>query len=118
MKITKITKLQKGIYAFVCPVCGSVLASASEPEFMPDYSTCDCEMNTDESETFELFNVDGKTMIRRNKYPRFIGEITFGQISDIENIKMIDECADLSELTSVMQKAGEYLKIKNNGKTS
>lgn len=43
MKVTKITKLQPGIYAFVCPVCGEILASASEPDFMPKFSTCDCD---------------------------------------------------------------------------
>lgn len=119
MKVNKITKLQAGIYAFVCPLCGSVLASASEPDFMPDFSICNCDINGNEKQTFELFEVDGKTMIRRNKYPRFIGEVTFGQLSDIENIEMIDECSDLSKLAKVMRKAGEFIiKSSKNGKTS
>lgn len=26
-----------------CPCCGSVLASASEPGFLPEYALCDCD---------------------------------------------------------------------------
>lgn len=116
MKINKITKLQPGIYAFVCPLCGSVLASASEPDFMPDFSICTCDINGNEKQVFELFEVDGKTMIRRTKYPRFTAEVSFGQLSDIENIKMIDECLDVSTLAKVMRKASEFLlKTSKNG---
>lgn len=116
MKINKITKLQPGIYAFVCPLCGSVLASASEPDLMPEFSICNCDINGNEKQAFELFEVDGKTMIRRNKYPRFIAEVTFCQLSDLENIEMIDECLDVSKLAKVMRKAGEFLlKTSNNG---
>lgn len=47
------------------------------------------------------------------------GEVTFGQISDIENIEMIGECFDNAKLAKVMQKAGEFIiKSSKNGKTS
>lgn len=115
MRITKITKLQPGIYAHVCPLCGSIYASASEPDYMPEFSICDCDCNGNKQPVHELFEQDGKQMIRRNKYPRFIGEITFGQLSDIENIRYIDNCTDPMELARAMQKAGEYI-IKHSKK--
>lgn len=86
---------------------------------MPEFSICDCDRNGNKQPTFELFERDGKTMIRRNKPPRFVGEVTFGQLSDIENIEMVDECNDCLELARVIRKAGEFLlKSSKNGKTS
>lgn len=119
MKITKITKLQPGIYAYVCPLCGEIYASASEPEYLPEYSICSCDLNENKQPIYELFERNGKKMIRRNKFPRFIGEITFGQLSDIENIEMLDECTNPSEFAKAMRSAGEFLiKSSKNGKTS
>lgn len=119
MKITKITKLQPGVYAHICPLCGEIYASACEPGMMPKFSICTCDRNGNKQPTFELFESDGKTMIRRNKPPRFIGKVTFGQLSDIENIEMIDECNDHLEFARVMRKAGEFLlKSGKNGKAS
>lgn len=116
MKVTRITKLQPGIYAYVCPLCGEILASASEPGFMPDFSICDCDRNVNKQPAYELFEQDGKTMIRRNKPPRFVGEVTMGELSDIENVRWFDS-ATLSEVTSAMRKAGEFLlKISRRNK--
>lgn len=108
MHVTKVTKIQAGIYAHVCPVCGEILSSASEPGFLPDFSICDCDLNGNKQPAHEIFELNGKTMIRRNKPPRFVGEVTFGGLSDIENIEWIDECS-VSEMASVMRKAGEFL---------
>ena len=47
-------------------------------------------------------------MIRRNKFPRFTGEIVFAQSSDIENIEWLDECS-LNEITSTLRKTSEFL---------
>lgn len=108
MKVTKITKLQPGIYAFVCPACGEILASASDPDFMPDFSICNCDRNGNKASVYELFEADGKQMIRRNKPPRFVGEVTMGQLSDIENIEWLDE-ASVTKMAESLRKAGEYL---------
>lgn len=108
MKVTKITKLQPGIYAHVCPLCGEILSSASEPGFMPDFSFCGCDRNGNKTSAYELFEADGKQMIRRNKPPRFVGEVTMGQLSDIENIEWMDD-ASVSKMAEVMRKAGEFL---------
>ena len=118
MKITKITKIMPGVYAHVCPLCNEIHASASEIGYMPEFSICDCDRNGNKVPAYELYDVDGKSMIRRNKPPRFTGEITMGELSDIENIKWIDECT-LSEAASAMRKAGEFLiKSSRYGKTT
>lgn len=109
MKITKITKLQPGIYAHVCPLCNEVHASASEPDMMPEFSICDCDRNGNKQPVYEVFELDGKMMIRRNTYPRFVGEVMMGPLSDIENVTMLDDCTDPIKLASVMRKAAEFL---------
>ena len=108
MKITKITKVDRGTYAHVCPLCGAILASASEKDMMPEFSICDCDRNRDKKPAYELFERDGHVMIRRNKPPRFVGKVTMGERSDIEEIEWIDECT-VSGAASAMQKAGEFL---------
>lgn len=96
------------MWVLQCPLCGSQRYSASEKEFLPDYFYCDCDKNWNKLSVYELFETEGKKMIRRNKYPRFIGEITFGELSDIENIEWIDEC-QANEMASSLRKAGEFL---------
>lgn len=108
MKITKVTRLQPGIYAHVCPLCGEVHASASDTEFMPEFSICECDRNGNKKPAYELFEMDGKQMIRRNKPPRFVGEVTMGRLSDIENVEWMDICTD-SEAASAMSKAAQFL---------
>lgn len=63
--------------------------------------------------TFEVFESNGKTMIRRNKFPRFIGEITMGQLSDIENVEWIDECPDFMQVAKIMRLCSEFLRKSN-----
>jgi len=93
-----------------CPLCDNIAASASEEEMLPEFTTCEfCEREP----VYEVIPEDGKLLIRRNKFPRFIGEITFGSVSDIENVSMIDTCVDVKLLGNAMRKAGEYL-IKRN----
>lgn len=117
MRITKVTKLQAGIYAHVCPLCGKIHASSFEPDYMPEFSICDCDRNGNKQPVYDLFERDGKKMIRRNKPPRFIGEITFGQLSDIENIEYLDDFIDPMELARAIRKAGEFL-IKSSKKAA
>lgn len=57
---------------------------------------------------YELFEINGKQMIRRKKFPRFVGEVTMGQLSDIENIEWLDE-ASVSKMAETMRKAGDFL---------
>ena len=60
---------------------------------------------------YKLHEENGKQVIERLVFPRFKGEITFSSTSpsDIENIEMIDECADAMELARAMRSAGEFL---------
>lgn len=108
MKVTKITKIDWGLYAHVCPLCGSILASNSGEEMMPEFSICDCDRNEGKRPAYELFERDGYVMIRRNKPPRFVGRVTMGESSDIEGIEWQDECG-VTEAASALRKAGEFL---------
>lgn len=112
MKITKMTRLNRGLYAHVCPLCGNILASSSEPDMMPEFSICDCDKNELKSQSYELFDKDGFVMIRRNKPPRFVGKVTMGKLSDIEEIEWMDNCTAI-ESARALRKAGEFL-IKNS----
>lgn len=113
MRITKITEIMPRVYAHVCPLCGGVYASSSEIDMMPEFSICGCDKNGNKEDVYSLYTVDGKTMIRRNKYPRFIGEVTMGVSSDlIKNAVFFDE-TDALTIAKAMRKAGEFL-IKNS----
>ena len=101
--------IHRGLYAHICPLCGNILASSSEPDMMPEYSICNCDKNAAKESAYELFGKDGYVMIRRNKYPRFIGKVTMGTSSDIEEIEWIDSCTAM-EAARALRKAGEFLK--------
>lgn len=58
---------------------------------------------------FEIYRESDKTMLRHNDFPRFIGEITFGELSDIENIECIDECTDAQIWAKTMREAGDFI---------
>lgn len=108
MKITKIIRLQRGLYAHVCPLCGYILASASDPDMMPEFSICGCDRKDEKDPVYELYTENGYTMIRRNKPPRFTGKVTFGKDSDIEDVEFIDP-ASVTEMAKALRKAGEFL---------
>ena len=108
MKITKVTMIHRGLYAHVCPLCGDILASSSEPDTMPEFSICGCDKNQDKNPAYELFDKDGYVMIRRNKPPKFVGKVTFGKDSDIEDVEFIDP-ASATEMAKALRKAGEFL---------
>lgn len=108
MKITKIAELHRGLYAHICPLCGAICASASELEYMPEFSICDCDKNEAKGPAYELFDKDGHVMIRRNKPPRFVGKVTMGDFSDIEEISWMDNCTAM-EAARALRKAGEFL---------
>lgn len=119
MKVTKPIKLNSGMWVHKCPLCGSILASASEQEYMPEFSICECDRNGNKKDVYELYEEDGVTMIRRNKPPRFVGKVVFSQETDIEVTEVLDY-AGAEELARAMRKAGEYLikKSKNAWKTN
>lgn len=58
---------------------------------------------------FEIYPESGRIMIRHNEFPRFVGEITFGELSDIENIIDLDKCTDVQILAKTMREAGEFI---------
>ena len=66
-------------------------------------------------DAFKINKVDNDMVIERLIYPRFTAKITFGHLSDIEDIVMIDDCKDIAILAKVMREAGEYI-IKSSKK--
>ena len=58
---------------------------------------------------FKIYQENQKWFIERLVFPRFKGEITFGEESDIENIEMLDECTDVAVLAKAMRAAGEFI---------
>lgn len=100
---------RRDIWTIVCPLCGVVLASAPEENELPEYMICKCDMNGNKVQAYELFDRGGETWIRRNKYPRFIGRVSMGTKSDIEDIELLDDCTDKIKLASAMRKAGVFL---------
>ncbi|MBR8707058.1 hypothetical protein [Bacteroides pyogenes] len=110
MRITK--KVFDGalhMWLMKCPLCGDILHSAPEADWLPEFAICPCDRNDNKQSAYELFERNGETWIRRNKYPRFIARVAFEGISDIDNVEMIDECDNERELASAMRKAGEFL---------
>lgn len=58
---------------------------------------------------FEIYRESDKIMLRHNEFPRFVGQITFGELSDIENIECVDECTDAAVWAKTMREAGEFI---------
>lgn len=102
------------MWVIVCPSCEKILASNSEKDMLPEFMICACDRNGNKVPAFELFDRDGNTWIRRNKYPRFIGRVTMGALSDIEDIEILDTCTDEMKLTSSIRKAGEFLRKRKS----
>lgn len=100
---------QLHMWLMVCPICESILADGMELEFMPEFAICDCDKNGNKQPTYEMFDRGGVSWIRRNKYPRFVGRITFSTISDIEDVEWLDICTDAPDAAKAMRKASEFL---------
>ena len=109
MKITKITKVNNGLYEHICPRCGSILASASDIDLMPEFSICQCNKNINKIPAYELYPENGYVMIRRNKFPHFTATLTMGEYPSIENIQWLDECTE-KDAEKALKKAEIFLK--------
>jgi len=62
------------------------------------------------NDKFKIYEEKGNQIIERLVYPRFKGVITMGELSDIENIVIIDECFDPLELAKAMRSASEFMR--------
>jgi len=66
------------------------------------------------SKDFKIYQEGDRQMIERLTYPRFKGIITFSSpISDIEEVKLIDETKSPTEIAKALREAGEFLTKKN-----
>lgn len=52
--------------------------------------------------------------MRRNTYPRFVGKVTMGMQSDIEDVKWIDKVNNVMDAARAMNKATEFLRKRKN----
>ena len=63
----------------------------------------------DQKGKFRLYQENGETLIERMVYPRFTGRVTFGTLSDIEDVEMKDPLRGVMDMATAMREAGEYL---------
>lgn len=67
---------------------------------------------------FKITDQNGVQIIKHLVYPRFTAEITFNNpLSDIENIKMIDQCDNAMHIARAMREAGEFIINYKKNKT-
>lgn len=64
---------------------------------------------------FKIYTEGSDKFIESLSFPRFKGQITFGALSDIEDIELIDKDASVGDVARVMREAGEFI-IKNTKK--
>ena len=61
------------------------------------------------SKEFRIYQDNDKQIIERLSYPRFRGVITFGSLSDIEEVELLDQCNNPLQLAKAMREAGDFL---------
>lgn len=109
-KIYKKETINNAMHVMRCPECGNICASASEREFLPVWTTCNICSKSKEQTVFKIYEENGKQIIERLIFPRFKGEIDFNSnLSDVNNIQMIDETIDALELSKSLREAGEFI---------
>lgn len=60
---------------------------------------------------FKIYNMNDVVKIEHLEYPRFVGDITFGDLSDIENIQWIDNPGtNVMNIAKLMREAGDFIK--------
>lgn len=64
---------------------------------------------------FKIYTQGSDKFIESLSFPRFKGKITFGALSDIEDIELIDNNASVGDVARVMREAGEFI-LKNSKK--
>ena len=58
---------------------------------------------------FKIYTQGSDKFIESLSFPRFKGRITFGPLSDIEDIELIDKDASVGDIARVMREAGEFI---------
>lgn len=106
MKITAITRIHKGLYAHICPLCGNILASASESGMMPEFSICSCDRKEGKPPVYELAP-DG-TRLWRNTRPRFTARLS--EDGSIMEVVWEDHPGSKDEARKALGKAVEFLR--------
>ena len=62
------------------------------------------------SQDYKIYQAGDRQIIERLTYPRFTGVITFNSpLSDIEEIKLLDNCSDPMTIARAMREAGDYI---------
>ena len=58
---------------------------------------------------FKRYSQGSDKYIESLSFPRFKGKITFGPLSDIEDIDLIDKNASVGDMARAMREAGEFI---------
>ena len=58
---------------------------------------------------FKIYSQGSDKYIESLSFPRFKGKITFGPLSDIEDIDLIDKNASVGDMARAMREAGEFI---------
>lgn len=61
------------------------------------------------TDRFRIYPEVPNFTIERMVYPRFVGEITFGEFAVVENITMLDKCTNVSLLAKCLKETNEYV---------
>lgn len=60
--------------------------------------------------SFKIYQENNNQVIERLIYPRFKAKITFNSdISDLEDVEMIDRCSDPTQMARAMREAGDFI---------
>ena len=54
MKVTEIKKIAPNMFGHVCPKCGAILSSGTDPELLPEFMICPCDKNERNNRFIEL----------------------------------------------------------------
>jgi len=62
------------------------------------------------SKDFRIYQDGDRQIIERLSYPRFKGVVTFsGDLSDIEEIELLDKTNSPTEIARAMREAGDFI---------
>lgn len=119
MKVRNITRLDGATYAHVCPLCGTELASASEPGLLPSFSVCRCDLLEDGSPRFllERSKEEDGGMVLTDRKNLIVIRFKERAFNDTQRVSFIsDEMErrrDAREIARALRLMGDWLALRH-----